>query len=113
MNTLIERFLRYAKIDTQSDHESKTFPSTEKQKDLSRLLVEELKQMGLDAFLDKDGYVYAKIEKNVEGKKAIGFIAHVDTSPDAPGKDVTPRIIKNYDGSMEEWAKDETAPIEP
>ncbi|MFA5470451.1 MAG: peptidase T [Acholeplasmataceae bacterium] len=99
MNTLIDRFLRYVKIDTQSDHESQTFPSTEKQKDLSRLLVEELKEMGLDAFLDKDGYVYTKIEKNVEGKKAIGFIAHVDTSPDAPGKNVNPRIIKQYDGS--------------
>lgn len=99
MNTLIDRFLRYVKIDTQSDHESKTFPSTEKQKDLSQLLVKELKEMGLDAFLDKDGYVYTKIEKNVEGKKAIGFIAHVDTSPDAPGKNVNPRIIKNYDGS--------------
>jgi len=99
MNTLIERFLRYVKIDTQSDHESKTFPSTEKQKDLSRLLVEELKEMGLDAFLDKDGYVYAKIEKNIEGKKAIGLIAHVDTSPDAPGYPVNPRVIKNYDGT--------------
>ncbi len=99
MNTLIERFLRYVKIDTQSDHESDTFPSTEKQKDLSNLLVEELKEMGCDAFLDKDGYVYTKIEKNVEGKKAIGFIAHVDTSPDAPGANVNPRIIKNYDGS--------------
>lgn len=99
MNTLIDRFIRYVKIDTQSDHESNTFPSTDKQKDLSKLLVKELKEMGLDAFLDKNGYVYAKINKTVEGKKAIGFIAHVDTSPDAPGKNVNPRIIKNYDGS--------------
>ncbi len=106
MNTLIERFLRYVAIDTQSDHESETFPSTEKQKDLSKLLVEELKEFGLDAFLDKDGYVYTKIEKNVEGKKAIGFIAHVDTSPDAPGKGVNPRIIKNYDGSKIQLNKD-------
>ena len=99
MNTLVERFLRYVKIDTQSDHESTTFPSTEKQKDLSRLLVEELKGFGLDAYLDKDGYVYSKIAANVENKKAIGLIAHVDTSPDAPGKDVNPRIIEKYDGS--------------
>ncbi len=99
MNTLVERFLRYVKIDTQSDHESTTFPSTEKQKDLSRLLVEELKEFGLDAYLDKDGYVYSKIPANVENKKAIGLIAHVDTSPDAPGKDVNPRIIEKYDGS--------------
>lgn len=106
MNTLLDRFLRYVAIDTQSDHESDTFPSTEKQKDLSKLLVKELVEMGLDAFLDKDGYVYAKIEKNIEGKKAIGFIAHVDTSPDAPGKGVTPRIIKNYDGSLIQLNKD-------
>jgi len=99
MTSLIERFLRYVKIDTQSDHESQTFPSTEKQKNLSNLLVKELKEMGLDAFLDKDGYVYTKIEKNVENKKAIGLIAHVDTSPDAPGANVNPRIIKKYDGS--------------
>jgi len=99
MSTLIERFLSYVKIDTQSDHESTTFPSTEKQKNLSNLLVQELKAMGLNAFLDKDGYVYSKIEKNVEGVKAIGFIAHVDTAPDAPGANVNPRIIKNYDGS--------------
>jgi len=99
MDSLIERFLSYVKIDTQSDHESTTFPSTDKQKNLSRVLVKELQDMGLDAYLDKDGYVYSKIEKNVEGVKAIGLIAHVDTSPDAPGANVNPRIIKNYDGS--------------
>ncbi|MDI6452640.1 peptidase T [Peloplasma aerotolerans] len=100
MNRLIERFLRYVKIDTQSDHESTTTPSTEKQKDLSRVLVKELKDIGLDAFLDDLGYVYTKIEKNIESAPAIGFVAHVDTSPDAPGKDVNPRIIENYDGSV-------------
>lgn len=99
MSKLVDRFISYVKIDTQSDHESSTFPSTEKQKNLSNLLVSELKALGLDAFLDKDGYVYTKIEKNVEGVKAIGLIAHVDTSPDAPGANVNPRIIKNYDGS--------------
>ena len=99
MSRLIERFLRYTKIDTQSDHESTTFPSTEKQKNLSRLLVDELKEIGIDAFLDEYGYVYAKIEKNIDGAPAIGFVAHVDTSPDAPGAHVKPRIIKNYDGS--------------
>ena len=99
MERLIERFIRYTKVDTQSDHESNTFPSTEKQKDLSRMLLAELKAIGLPAFLDDYGYVYAKIDKNKEGARAIGFVAHVDTSPDAPGKDVNPRIIKNYDGS--------------
>jgi len=99
MDRLIERFIKYVKVDTQSDHESLTFPSTEKQKDLSKILVGELKGLGLDAFLDDYGYVYTKINKNVEGAPAIGFVAHVDTSPDAPGKDVNPRIIKKYDGS--------------
>ena len=99
MERLIERFIRYTKVDTQSDHESSTFPSTEKQKDLSRILLAELKAIGLPAFLDDYGYVYAKINKNKEGAHAIGFVAHVDTSPDAPGKNVNPRIIKNYDGS--------------
>jgi tripeptide aminopeptidase len=100
MDRLIERFLRYVKVDTQSDHDSESFPSTEKQKDLSRILVKELKDMGLDAFLDDYGYVYAKINKNIESAPAIGFIAHVDTSPDAPGKDVNPRIIEKYDGGL-------------
>ncbi|MCF7933085.1 MAG: peptidase T [Acholeplasmataceae bacterium] len=99
MNTLIERFLNYVRIDTQSDHNSTTFPSTEKQKDLSSLLVKELKEMGLDAILDQDGYVYAKIDRTTNHAPSIGFIAHVDTSPDAPGKNVNPRIIKHYDGS--------------
>jgi len=100
MDRLVERFLRYVKIDTQSDHKSGKHPSTEKQKDLSRLLVKELNEIGLDGFMDDFGYVYAKLEKNVEGAKSIGLIAHVDTSPDAPGKDVNPRIIKNYDGEL-------------
>ncbi|HAX02833.1 MAG: peptidase T [Tenericutes bacterium GWC2_34_14] len=99
MNRLVERFLRYVKVDTQSSHETHTHPSTEKQKNLSRMLVEELKAMGLDAFMDDFGYTYAKIDGNQKGAKAIGLIAHVDTSPDAPGLNVNPRIIKKYDGS--------------
>lgn len=102
MSRLIDRFIKYVKIDTQSDPYSETFPSTLKQKDLSNLLVEELHEMGLkDAFLDEHGYVYAKLEKNTEkDSHAIGFIAHVDTSFDAPGGPVMPRIIKNYDGGL-------------
>ncbi|MDY0294787.1 MAG: peptidase T [Acholeplasmataceae bacterium] len=99
MNSLVERFLRYVKVDTQSSHETHAHPSTEKQKNLSRMLVTELKALGLDAFMDDFGYTYAKIEKNVEGAPAIGLIAHVDTSPDAPGEHVNPRIIEKYDGS--------------
>ena len=96
---ILNKFLRYVKIDTQSNPYSKTSPSTEKQKELSLLLVKELKEMGLDAFMCKDGYVYSKIPKNTnKAKYNIGFIAHVDTSFDAPGANVNPRIIKNYDG---------------
>ncbi len=95
---IVKRFLNYVKIDTQSDPNSTTMPSTFKQKDLSKILVEELKDLGLDAYLDEYGYVYAKIKKNVEGKRPIGFVAHVDTSFDAPGANVSPRIIEKYDG---------------
>lgn len=96
---IVDRFINYAKIDTQSDPNSNTVPSTDKQKDLSKLLVKELKELNIEAFLDEFGYVYAKIPGNVTSKRPIGFIAHVDTSFDAPGKDVNPRIIKKYDGS--------------
>ena len=99
MSRLIEKFIRYVKIDTQSDFTSNTVPSTMKQKDLSRLLVSELKEMGLEAHLDEFGYVYTKLESNLDYEVTpIGFIAHVDTSPDAPGANVNPKIIKKYDG---------------
>ncbi|MGI6781275.1 MAG: peptidase T [Acholeplasmataceae bacterium] len=98
MNVL-NKFLRYVKIDTQSNPYSKTSPSTEKQKDLSLLLVKELKEMGLEAYMCEDGYVYSKVPKNTnKAPYNIGFIAHVDTSFDAPGANVNPRIIQNYDG---------------
>lgn len=98
--TVTDRFVSYAKIDTQSDPESPTCPSTEKQKDLSRKLVEELKQMGIkDAELDEHGYVYATIESNTTKRApVICFCSHVDTSPDCSGKNVNPVIHKKYDG---------------
>ena len=94
------RFCNYVKIDTQSDPESTTFPSTEKQKDLSRLLVKELLEMGLDdAHLDEFGYVYATLKSNIEGKvPTICFCSHVDTSPDCTGANVKPIIHHNYQG---------------
>ena len=95
-----ERLMRYAQIDTQSDPASETQPSTEKQKNLSRLLVEELKELGIaDAELDENGYVYATIAVS-EGVDAptVCFCAHVDTSPDSSGKDVKPIVHKNYQG---------------
>ncbi|MDR2653032.1 MAG: peptidase T [Prevotellaceae bacterium] len=98
--TVLNKFLRYVAIDTQSDDNSNTQPSTMKQLDLSKLLVNELKAMGIeDAALDEYGYVMATIPSNVNTKTpVIGFIAHVDTSPDLSGANVKPQIIENYNG---------------
>jgi len=101
-HTAVDRFLKYVTIDTESDPMSTTFPSTEKQKNLGRLLVEQLLEMGIsDAHLDDYGYVYATIPANTDKKKVpvICFCSHMDTSPDASGKDVKPIVHKNYDGS--------------
>ena len=96
---VLERFLKYTALDTQSDPESKTSPSTSKQFDLARLLVKELEDLGLeDISLDERCYVMARLAANEEGLVPIGFIAHMDTSPDLSGKDVKPRLIENYDG---------------
>jgi tripeptide aminopeptidase len=99
-HTVTERFLRYVVIDTQSDAASPTCPSTEKQKDLGRLLAAELQAMGLaDAHLDEHGYVYATIPANTTKKvPVICFCSHMDTSPDCTGKNVKPQIVKNYRG---------------
>lgn len=95
-----ERFMRYVRIDTESDPHATSFPSTEKQKDLSRLLVSELHQMGItDAQIDEYGYVYATIPSNTDKKvPVICFCSHVDTSPDCSGKDVKPLVHSNYQG---------------
>jgi tripeptide aminopeptidase len=99
-HTVTERFLRYVTIDTQSDPNSPTSPSTEKQKDLGRVLVTELRDMGVaDAHLDDYGYVYATIPANTTKKvPVICFCSHMDTSPDVTGKDVKPQVVKNYRG---------------
>src|SRR5690606_14409804 len=100
--TIAERFMRYVQIDTQSDPFSTTQPSTEKQKDLSRILVEELKGMGIaDAELDENGYVYATIPATVEQGNipVICFCAHVDTSSDCSGTNVKPILHPKYDGN--------------
>ena len=98
--TSTERFLRYVQIDTQSDPQSLSFPSTEKQKNLSRILVDELMQMGIaDAHLDEWGYVYATIPATTDKKvPVICFCAHVDTAPDCSGTHVKPLLHKNYRG---------------
>ena len=109
--TVLDRFLRYVKIDTQSDASSKTIPSTEKQKDLGRLLVKELHEIGIsDAHLDEWGYVYATIPANTEKTNVptICFCSHMDTSPDSSGTNVKPIIHKNYDGRDLVLPDDET-----
>ncbi len=97
---LLDRFTRYVKIYTTSDEESETFPSTERQFDLAKLLVDELTEMGVkDVELDQYGYVYARIPANVEKEVApVGFIAHMDTAPAESGENVKPQIIRNYKG---------------
>ena len=99
-HTVLDRFLRYVRIDTQSDPSSPTCPSTEKQKDLGRLLAQELRDMRLkDAHLDEHGYVYATLPANTaKTVPAICFCSHMDTSPDCTGKDVKPQIVRNYQG---------------
>jgi tripeptide aminopeptidase len=100
-HTVTERFLRYVKIDTQSSHTSTTYPSTEKQKDLGRLLVKELHEIGIaDAHLDDYGYVYATVPATSDKPNipVICFCAHMDTSPDVTGANVKPQMVRNYQG---------------
>ena len=98
--TAAERFMRYVQIDTQSNPLSDAHPTTEKQKDLSRVLVEELKAMGIkDAAMDEWGYVYATVPSNTDKNvPTLCFCAHVDTAPDASGTGVKPILHKNYQG---------------
>jgi len=101
MQSVIDRFIRYIKIDTQSARKSETYPSTDKQLNLARLLVEELQALGLeDAAVDSYGYVTATLPANIDkaGLPVIGFLAHMDTSPDLSGENVNPQFIENYDG---------------
>jgi len=99
--TVVERFLRYVKYDTQSAEDSKTYPSTEKQKELGRELMEELKELGLEEVsIDQYGYVTGTLTANIQRTlPIIGLIAHMDTSPEVSGKDVKPHIHSNYSGN--------------
>ena len=98
--SVVDRFLKYVKIDTQSDSSSKTTPSTMKQLDLARLLVKELQELGVTQVeLDENGYVMAWLPSNIDRQvPAIGFVAHMDTAPEMSGANVNPQIIENYDG---------------
>jgi tripeptide aminopeptidase len=97
---LLKRFLRYISIDTQSDENSETYPSTAKQFDLAKVLFSELNELGLqNVSLDENGYIMATLPSNVDKKvPVIGFISHMDTSPDMPGNASTARLVKDYDG---------------
>lgn len=109
--TIVERFLKYVSFDTQSAEDSETTPSTEKQWALARYLKEELEGIGLtEVEIDEHAYVYATLPANTDKPlPTVGFIAHMDTSPDCSGKDVKPRIVKDYDGG--DIVLDETAGI--
>ena len=101
---VIDRFFRYVQIDTQSKEDAESFPSTEKQKNLAMLLTKELQEMGAsDVIYDEERcYVYAKLPGNDPAKgdnyPTLGFIAHMDTSPDCSGRNVKPKLVENYDG---------------
>ena len=98
---IVERFLKYVSFDTQSDENSGVTPSTSKQMVFAQYLKGELETLGLEEIeLDENGYLYATLPANMDKEvPTIGFIAHMDTSPDMSGAGVTPRIVRNYDGS--------------
>ena len=100
--TLVERFLEYVKFDTQSDEETNLTPSTPGQMVFAKYLKGELEKLGLEEIsLDENGYLFASLPSNIDKKvPTIGFIAHMDTSPDMSGKHVNPRIVKDYDGGV-------------
>jgi tripeptide aminopeptidase len=110
---VLERFLRYVRIDTQADEDSRTYPSTAKQLDLSRLLVDELRTLGLDDVeLTEHGYVFATLPGS-EGAPVIGLIAHVDTTPETPGAGVSPIVHVNYAGGAIVLPGDPSQVIDP
>ena len=99
MESILDRFFRYVAVDTQSNEQSESQPSTAKQLKLLEMLRDELAAMGVEATLDEYGYVMGRIPSNIGGEvPAIGFIAHVDTAPDASGAGIKPQVIKDYDG---------------
>ena len=113
--TVIERFLKYVTFDTQSDESTGVTPSTSKQMVFAEYLKKELEELGLEEItLDKNGYLFASLPSNVDRDiPVIGFISHMDTSPDMSGKDVTPRIVENYDGTDITLCKEDNIILSP
>lgn len=111
---MLDRFLRYVRIDTQAEHDSTTYPSTAKQLDLSRMLAGELRQAGLnDVEVTGHGYVLATLPGTVDGAPVVGLIAHVDTSPDAPGGGVAPIVHRAWSGDPIVLPGDERQVLDP
>jgi tripeptide aminopeptidase len=116
MESVIDRFIRYIKIDTESARKSDTYPSTKKQLDLAKMLEEELKGLGLaDAATDQYGYVTATLPANIDRQDmpVVGFLAHMDTSPDLSGANVNPQFLENYDGSTVVLNKEKAITMSP
>ncbi len=115
MSAILDRFLSYVKIDTQSDPNNPAFPSTEKQWTLAKILEQELKDIGMtEVTLDENCYIMATLESNVDYQvPTIGFVAHIDTSPDYTGTNVNPQIHENYDGSAITLNKEEGIVLDP
>ena len=107
------RFLRYVQIDTQSDPDSASVPTTERQKDLSRVLLGELRELGVEAEMDEAGYVYGRLPATAPGLPRLGLVAHVDTSPDAPGGPVRPVLHPHYDGAVLTLPGDPSVTLDP
>ncbi|WP_163195089.1 peptidase T [Clostridium thermarum] len=115
MTSVVERFLKYVKMDTKSDEESTTVPSTAKQLELAKVLVKEMEEIGLvNVSLDENGYIIGELPSNIDKEvPVIGFIAHMDTSPDMSGENVNPQIVKNYDGGDIVLNKEQNVVLSP
>lgn len=114
MENLVERFIKYAKVNSQSKEDSDTFPSSKGQLELANLVKDDLKALGFDAEVSEFGYVYLMIPKNVnKDLPKVGFLAHLDTSPEVSSENIYPQIVKNYDGNDIVLNKEENIILSP
>lgn len=100
MEKILERFISYAKVDTKSDHTTGLTPSTQGQRVLANMIKKELDDMGVETYLDENSYLFGRVKGKKKDAKTVGFIAHLDTAPDADGKDVKPIVHRSYDGGV-------------